>query len=74
MQRKQNMVLVYSQVFQSIYFNWIQEIIQLISTKNETTREKNIPGKWKRDFFILVRCFLFLFLNSLKVCVRFLLK
>lgn len=45
MQRNQNMVLVFSQVFQSISFNWIQEIIQLISTKNETTREKNIPGK-----------------------------
>lgn len=61
MQRNQNMVLVFSQVFQSISFNWIQEIIQLISTKNETTREKNISGKWKRDSFILVRCFLFLF-------------
>lgn len=45
MQRNQNMVLVFSQVFQSISFNWIQEIIQLISTKNETTCEKNIPGK-----------------------------
>lgn len=45
MQRNQNMVLVFSQVFQSISFNWIQEIIQLISTKNETTREKNISGK-----------------------------
>lgn len=69
MQRNQNMVLVFSQVFQSISFNWIQEIIQLISTKNETTREKIFQVNENVTLLFLYVVFV---LNSLKVRVRFL--
>lgn len=68
MQRNQNMVLVFSQVFQSISFNWIQEIIQLISTKNETTREKIFQVNENVTLLFLYVVFV---LNSLKVRVRF---
>lgn len=68
MQRNQNMVLVFSQVFQSISFNWIQEIIQLISTKNETTREKIFQVNENMTLLFLYVVFV---LNSLKVRVRF---
>lgn len=67
MQRNQNMVLVFSQVFQSISFNWIQEIIQLISTKNETTREKIFQVNENVTLLFLYVVFV---LNSLKVRVR----
>lgn len=62
------MVLVFSQVFQSISFNWIQEIIQLISTKNETTREKIFQVNENVTLLFLYVVFV---LNSLKVRVRF---
>lgn len=68
MQRNQNMVLVFSQVFQSISFNWIQEIIQLISTKNQTTREKIFQVNENVTLLFLYVVFV---LNSLKVRVRF---
>lgn len=68
MQRNQNMVLVFSQVFQCISFNWIQEIIQLISTKNETTREKIFQVNENVTLLFLYVVFV---LNSLKVRVRF---
>lgn len=68
MQRNQNMVLVFSQVFQSISFNWIQEIIQLISTKNETTREKIFQVNENVTLLFLYVVFV---LNSLKVRVQF---
>lgn len=68
MQRNQNMVLVFSQVFQSISFNWIQEIIQLISTKNETTCEKIFQVNENVTLLFLYVVFV---LNSLKVRVRF---
>lgn len=68
MQRNQNMVLVFSQVFQSISFNWIQEIIQLISTKNETTRDKIFQVNENVTLLFLYVVFV---LNSLKVRVRF---
>lgn len=67
MQRNQNMVLVFSQVFQSISFNWIQEIIQLISTKNETTCEKIFQVNENVTLLFLYVVFV---LNSLKVRVR----
>lgn len=67
MQRNQNMVLVFSQVFQSISFNWIQEIIQLISTKNETTREKIFQVNENVTLLFLYVVFV---LNSLKVRVQ----
>lgn len=62
------MVLVFSQVFQSISFNWIQEIIQLISTKNETTREKIFQVNENVTLLFLYVVFV---LNSLKVRVQF---
>lgn len=68
MQRNQNMVLVFSQVFQSISFNWIQEIIQLISTKNKTTREKIFQVNENVTLLFLYVVFV---LNSLKVRMRF---